>query len=117
MLDFTEGIVFTLDRQGNYTWICETIKQVSGYAAEEVIGTNISKYVHPDDLSPLVIEINSAPIGLTLRSTFRVVDKNQDVLLVDCKRLVTPDAVLGIFYVITEKIIEDRRRKDDSILL
>jgi PAS domain S-box-containing protein/diguanylate cyclase (GGDEF)-like protein len=41
------------DRDGKFTFCSDSIRAILGYAPEEVLGTNASQYVHPEDLAAL----------------------------------------------------------------
>ncbi|HET9864000.1 MAG TPA: diguanylate cyclase, partial [Steroidobacteraceae bacterium] len=41
------------DRDGKFTFSSDSVRSILGYAPEEVIGTNASQYVHPEDLAAL----------------------------------------------------------------
>jgi len=97
-MDTSIGVVFTLDMHGNFTWICENIKDITKYTQEDVIGTNISRYVYPDDLDFILHRIMIAKPGHTDKSTFSIIDKDGKIFSVTSRRLVTNDQILGILY-------------------
>jgi PAS domain S-box-containing protein/diguanylate cyclase (GGDEF)-like protein len=41
------------DREGRFTFCSESVRQILGYAPAEILGTNASQYVHPEDLAAL----------------------------------------------------------------
>ena len=41
------------DREGKFTFSSDSVRAILGYAPEEIIGTNASQYVHPEDLAAL----------------------------------------------------------------
>lgn len=43
-------IIFSLDQQGNLTYVSPNAASILGYRTKELIGTNIKEYVHPRDL-------------------------------------------------------------------
>ncbi len=50
-------LIVIVDAQGFINYISPAGTRMLGYAPEEVIGTNIFKYVHPDDLDNAMIEM------------------------------------------------------------
>ncbi|NLY39232.1 MAG: PAS domain S-box protein [Firmicutes bacterium] len=44
-------IIFTIDRQGNITYISPNIEKISGFPASEYEGKNYTAFIHPDDVS------------------------------------------------------------------
>src|SRR5690349_24902910 len=41
------------DRAGKFTFCSDSVRSTLGYAPEEMLGTNASQYVHPEDLAAL----------------------------------------------------------------
>jgi diguanylate cyclase (GGDEF)-like protein/PAS domain S-box-containing protein len=41
------------DRAGKFTFCSDSVRSTLGYAPEEILGTNASQYVHPEDLAAL----------------------------------------------------------------
>ena len=41
------------DRAGKFTFCSDSVRTTLGYAPEEILGTNASQYVHPEDLAAL----------------------------------------------------------------
>ncbi len=41
------------DREGRFTFCSESVRQILGYAPAEILGTNASQFVHPEDLAAL----------------------------------------------------------------
>ena len=41
------------DRDGKFTFCSDSVRSILGYAPEEVLGTNASQFVHPEDLAAL----------------------------------------------------------------
>ena len=39
------------DRDGKFTFCSDSVRAILGYAPEEILGTNASQYVHPEDLA------------------------------------------------------------------
>jgi PAS domain S-box-containing protein/diguanylate cyclase (GGDEF)-like protein len=82
------------DRDGKFTFCSDSIRSVLGYAPEEVLGTNASQYVHPEDLAALDFAMHT--LGPNQRTatnlqarwrhrngTYRWLERNMLVLLSD----------------------------------
>jgi diguanylate cyclase (GGDEF)-like protein/PAS domain S-box-containing protein len=41
------------DRDGKFTFCSDSVRTILGYTPEEILGTNASQYVHPEDLAAL----------------------------------------------------------------
>jgi PAS domain S-box-containing protein len=47
------------DRDGKFTFCSDSVRSILGYGPEEVLGTNASQYVHPEDLAALDIAMHT----------------------------------------------------------
>ena len=47
------------DRDGKFTFCSDSVRSTLGYAPEEILGTNASQYVHPEDLPALEFAMHS----------------------------------------------------------
>jgi PAS domain S-box-containing protein len=96
-------VVFTLDKDGTYTWICKAVEKVSGYKQEEFIGRSAFDFIHPEDKENIQSHFPFQEEEYR-ESAFRVIDKNGDYIQIISRTIRTPDgAILGVF----------DRRKDD----
>ncbi|MDD5312295.1 MAG: PAS domain S-box protein [Dehalococcoidia bacterium] len=48
ILDTTQDVIFTLDREGNFTFANKTLEALTGYPLEKVINTNIQFVLSPE---------------------------------------------------------------------
>lgn len=53
-------IVALMDIDGNYTFISPSITEIMGYHQEEVVGKNVSFFIHPDDLPEVLRDMNDS---------------------------------------------------------
>ena len=98
-------VVYTLDREGNYTWVCKAVSEISGYAQEELIGKSAFDYIYPEDREE-VMKRFAPPVEVEIyrEDTFRVIDKDGSVIKIISRSIRKPDGtVLGVF---------DRREQD-----
>ncbi|MBD3653200.1 diguanylate cyclase [Kangiella sp.] len=49
VVDLLMDVVCVVDQEGNFVYISSTCEKVFGYKQEEMIGTNMINYIHPDD--------------------------------------------------------------------
>ena len=54
------------DRDGKFTFCSDAVRNILGYAPEEMLGTNASQYVHPEDLAAL--DFATHTLGSTQRT-------------------------------------------------
>ncbi|TWI61566.1 PAS domain S-box-containing protein/diguanylate cyclase (GGDEF)-like protein [Pseudoduganella lurida] len=52
LVDSSPDIIYTLDHDGNFTFINDRAYQVLGYAREELLGRHYTMLVHDEDLNP-----------------------------------------------------------------
>ena len=53
-------IIYELDISGKYLYISHQLFNISGFSQEEMVGQNIFKYVHPDDLKTIAEKVREA---------------------------------------------------------
>ncbi len=110
-------IVVVLDAGGNISYASPSVRQVGGYAPEELIGRNAIELTHPDDL-PLVANALSTVAAhpedrVTLEVRFRHSSGewlNFDVIGIN---LLKEPAVRG--FVANARNITERRRAEDAL--
>lgn len=44
------GVIYTLDEDGNFTFVSESVQEILGYSADELVGHHFSDFLYPDDL-------------------------------------------------------------------
>ena len=54
LVENSRDVIFSLDAQGNFTYVSPAIEHVSGYRVDEVIGTSFLRFVVPEDLPGLM---------------------------------------------------------------
>lgn len=102
----TGRIVFTLDKTGKYSWICQAVETISGYTQKELIGTSAFDYIHPEDKLP-IIDTFTDPLTYEVykERQFRVIDKDGTIVKISSRTIRLPDGtVLGVF----DRRINDR---------
>ena len=60
MVENLNEVIFSLDKEGRFTYISPKIERFTGYTAEEAVGRGFFEFVHPDDLSSLQEEFEKA---------------------------------------------------------
>jgi PAS domain S-box-containing protein/diguanylate cyclase (GGDEF)-like protein len=106
------------DREGRFTFCSESVRQVLGYGPDEMLGTNASQYVHPEDLAALDFAIHT--LGANQRTAsnlqarwrhrnggYRWLERNMLALLGEGGRVVA--------YRGSERDITERRRQEKHI--
>ena len=106
------------DRDGKFTFSSDSVRSILGYAPEEILGTNASQYVHPEDLAALDFALHT--LGSQQRTatnlqarwrhrngSYRWLERNMLVLLDD-------DAHISGFRG-SERDFTERRRQEKHI--
>lgn len=81
IIRISPDIVYRLDREGNFAFVSEAVKNY-GYTQEELVGQNILDLVHPEDREGAVNRINERRTGDrgTRRLELRLLTKKQDIV-------------------------------------
>jgi len=60
-------VIFSIDLEGKFTYISPLIYQFASYDVEEIIGTPITDYIHPDDIESLMESFQKSPLQPAVR--------------------------------------------------
>jgi PAS domain S-box-containing protein len=92
-------VVFILNAQGVYTWVCRNIEVISGYTQEEVVGKSAFDFIHPDDKDRVIQRFSPPlPVDTYVEDSFRVVDKDGSIVKIKSRTIRIPDgSILGEF--------------------
>src|SRR5579872_7235785 len=75
LVENLNDVVFTLDPHGTITYVSPAIEQITGYRADEVIGTMFSRFIHGRDLHGLQASFAKSIVGQPASFEFRIFDK------------------------------------------
>ncbi|HXZ68952.1 MAG TPA: PAS domain S-box protein [Alphaproteobacteria bacterium] len=53
LMNYSNDVICQLDYQGSFLFLSPAIEQITGYKIEELVGRNVSEFVHPDDIESL----------------------------------------------------------------
>lgn len=106
------------DRDGKFTFCSDAVRSTLGYAPDEILGTNASRYIHPEDLAALDFAMHTlgpnqrAATNLQARwrhrnGSYRWLERNMLVLLGE------QGQVTG--FRGSERDITERRRQEKNI--
>ena len=118
LVENISDVIFSLDLQGNFTYISPAIERQYGYTNEEIIGKNFSEFVYPGDHATCLEAFRKRLDGEYGPSEFRVVTKEgriQNVIVSQHPIFSKNGTVAGFNYIMTNiterKIAEDEVRK------
>jgi PAS domain S-box-containing protein len=63
LVDSFPDLIVALDTQGRYTWLSPRIKELLGYAPEELLGKSLGERSHPEDQPGLLEVYNDLLLG------------------------------------------------------
>ncbi|MGM0771792.1 MAG: PAS domain-containing sensor histidine kinase [Halobacteriota archaeon] len=75
-LENLNDVVFSVNNEGNFTYISPAIENFTGYMPEEVIGTSFTRYIYPEDLPGLLEDMDRTIKGEHKPYMFRVISKS-----------------------------------------
>jgi len=110
-------VIFSIDLEGKFTYISPLIYQFASYDVEEIIGTPITDYIHPDDIESLMESFQKSLSGVSEPFEFRVIDKNGNIKYVRTTSKLqyeneTPSGLYGVMIDITQaKEFEEELKK------
>jgi PAS domain S-box-containing protein len=80
LIENLHEVVFTLDRQGRFTYINPVIEQLTGYKVDQVVGGSFERFVYPDDLPGLKSSFKRTLAGQLEPYEFRILDRDGKIL-------------------------------------
>ncbi|MEI6850725.1 MAG: PAS domain S-box protein [Candidatus Saccharibacteria bacterium] len=117
LVEKISDVIYTLDINGNFTYISPVIEEISHYREHELLGMSFASLIHPDDIDEMVEKFKITIDGAKEKAEFRVIDKNGDIHWVRTSSRVTIEdgkirGITGLMVDITErKVLEEKLRK------
>jgi PAS domain S-box-containing protein len=107
-------VIFSTDTEGELLYISPPAQRVLGYDPSEMIGSNFTTFVHPDDLQEVLEEFQSVLNHKISPTVFRVRSKSGDYKWIrTSSRPLTQDSeVIGLTGVATD-ITQSKRAQDN----
>ncbi|MFO8011206.1 MAG: PAS domain S-box protein [Dehalococcoidia bacterium] len=115
LVENINDVIFTLDTEGNFTYLSPAIEQISGYHPDELTGENFSEFVHPDDLGTVTTSMERTITGLTEPVEFRVYNKSGEIRHVRTSSRVIKESgqIKGVTGVLTD--LTEAKRAEDAL--
>jgi PAS domain S-box-containing protein len=106
-------VLYTLDTQGNITFVSSTVERLTKYMVSDLIGKNFSSLVCPDDLPDFLESFHRLKSGRLEPWEFRILDKDGKIIFVQTssRPLYIGGQISGITGLITD-ITDDKRAKE-----
>jgi PAS domain S-box-containing protein len=115
IIENTKDIIYSVDTAGKMTYASPQVSAL-GYRVEEVVGSDLSKFVHPDDLGKLSQDIQETlATGREFPTSFRLLKKDGSYVYAEeiGKAIRLDGKISGITGVIRD--ITERKRADDQL--
>jgi two-component system cell cycle sensor histidine kinase/response regulator CckA len=108
-------VIFTLDRQGLFTYISPAIERYTGFGPDQLIGQPFTRFVHPDDLPGLMASFERSLAGQLEPYEFRVYGTGGTIRYVrtSSRVLVESGQVAGLTGVMSD--ITGRRQAEAAL--
>jgi PAS domain S-box-containing protein len=117
LVENINDVIFEVDTEGNITYISPAIERIGKYKADELIGQNFSRFVHPDDMPGLISSFHRVLAGILKPFEFRVLDKDGSIRYArtNSRQRMQHGQVIGITGVLSD--ITDRKKMLDSLTI
>jgi PAS domain S-box-containing protein len=115
LVENLNDIVFSLDPEGNLTYISPPIERQTGHRPEELIGQPLSRLLHPDDLGVLRQSFAATLAGSLAHCELRVSDKQGQTRWVrsSSRPQIVQGQTVGLTGVIVD--ITEQKRSEDAL--
>jgi PAS domain S-box-containing protein/putative nucleotidyltransferase with HDIG domain len=116
LVENINDVFYTLDKQGNITYVSPVVERLSKYKASDLIGKPFTSIVYPDDLPDLLQSFNRLTSGQLEPSEFRVVDKDGTIIFVrtSSRPIYENGEIVGITALITD--ITERKQAEQDLI-
>jgi two-component system NtrC family sensor kinase len=117
LVENINDIIFEVDTEGNMTYISPAIERFAKYKADEFIGQNFSRFVHPDDMPGLISSFLRVLAGILKPFEFRVLDKDGSIHYArsNSRQRMQHGQVIGITGVLSD--ITEQKKMLDSLTI
>ncbi len=104
LVENINDVIFTLDVNGNITYISPALEKYQGFKVDEIIGHNFMQFVHPEDRERLENSLKKTLQGKIEPYEFRVINKNGEsrYVLASSRALFEENKLVGILGIITD---------------
>ncbi|KDR65761.1 hypothetical protein GALMADRAFT_81496, partial [Galerina marginata CBS 339.88] len=73
LLEAAPDFIHVVSLKGSFLYVAPSVRRVLGYEAEEMVGTSLADYAHPEDVIPLMRELKeSSATGVTAAASASV---------------------------------------------
>lgn len=115
LVENISDVIFSLNLEGEITYISPVVEGLYGYKPDEVVGQKFSIFVHPDDLPAVIEGFKKRIRGEYKENIFRINDvKGREHHVRTTLTPITDDgAVTGFNYIMTD--FTERKRAEEAL--
>lgn len=116
LVENISDVIYTLDTNGQFTYISPVIERISGLVPGDIIGKDFAEFVHPDDLPLLIDSLSRTMNGEREPLEFRVFNGEQLRYVRTSSHLIINNGiVVGLNGVMTD--ITERKHAEADLKL
>ena len=115
LFEHNTDAVFAFDLEGRFTMVNPASERLTGYSADELVGTSYAGVMHPDDLERTVAHFERSAGGEAQDYEIRIMDRDGRSLELDVTNMpiVVDGDIVGVFGI--AKDVTDRRRLERQL--
>jgi diguanylate cyclase (GGDEF)-like protein/PAS domain S-box-containing protein len=115
LVENINDVFYTLDNQGNITYVSPVIERFSKYKVSDLIGKHFSELIYPDDLPALLDRFTRLLSGQLEPWEFRILDKDGRIIFVrtSSRPAYENGEVVGITTLLTD--ITERKQMEQKL--
>ncbi|MFA5065036.1 MAG: histidine kinase N-terminal 7TM domain-containing protein [Dehalococcoidia bacterium] len=116
LVENINDVIYTLDKEGNITYISPAVERLSKYKVNELLGKSFTTIIFPDDLPGLIRSYNRLISGQMEPYEFRILDKDGSVIYVrtSSQPIYQDGEIVGITALITD--ITESKKLEQKLL-
>lgn len=116
LVENVNDAIFSLDTNGNFTYISPVVERLGGYGTDEILGKPFSDFIHPDDLPQLSDSLELTLAGNMQPAEFRVIHKDGSIRHVrtSSRLLMDGERVVGLTGVMAD--VTHRKRAEELFI-
>ena len=116
LVENINDVFYTLDSQGNITYVSPVVERLSKYKAGDLIGKPFTSIIYPDDLPYVLQSYNRLISGQLEPSEFRISDKDGKIIFVRTSShpIYEDGEIVGITALIMD--ITERKQAEQDLI-
>ncbi len=116
LVENINDVFYTLDSQGNITYVSPVVERLSKYKAGDLIGKPFTSIIYPDDLPDVLQSYNRLISGQLEPSEFRISDKDGKIIFVRTSShpIYEDGEIVGITALIMD--ITERKQAEQDLI-